>query len=168
MAFAVLLVCLASGMYFVQRQTFEASAHIEWPWTEPRNAWQRAFEWIRKNTPPDAVFALDANYPDESGNDRQGFRAGAERSALPDESKDGGVVALFPQLAHTWKADTALTTHMSSMSEDQRASLLRAGVTWVVIPAESGIALECPYSNARVSVCRLQHEGYAAKLNGAR
>ena len=54
-----LFVPLSLGMYFAQRQVFPASAHIEWPGAQPRNPWAQAFEWIRANTPVDALFALD-------------------------------------------------------------------------------------------------------------
>ena len=42
--------------------------------------------------------ALDAQYITKPGEDAQGFRAIAERSALPDYSKDGGVVTNKPEL----------------------------------------------------------------------
>src|SRR5262249_38603660 len=46
---------LSASMFFVQRQLFPASPHIEWPNAEPQNDWLRAFEWIRRNTPAEAV-----------------------------------------------------------------------------------------------------------------
>ena len=55
-----------------------------------------------RNTPKDAVFALDAEYITKPGEDAQSFRAIAERSALPDFSKDGGVVTNKPELAAEW------------------------------------------------------------------
>ena len=50
----VLFVPLSLGMYLAQRELFPASAHIEWPWAQPRNPWAQAFDWIRGNTPTDA------------------------------------------------------------------------------------------------------------------
>ena len=67
-----------------------------------RNQFEQAFVWISRNTPKDAVFALDAQYITEPGEDAQGFRAIAERSVLPDFSKDGGVVTNKPELAAAW------------------------------------------------------------------
>ncbi len=54
------------------------------------------------NTPKDAMFALDAQYITKPGEDAESFRAIAERSALPDFSKDGGVVTNKPELAVEW------------------------------------------------------------------
>jgi hypothetical protein len=156
LAFATIICCLAFGMYVVQRETFPASLHVEWPWAESHNPWQQAYEWIRLNTPKDAVFALDANYPDEAGNDRQGFRAQAERSALPDQTKDGGIAALFPELAGAWLANSALTVDIDRASEQQTSRLLEAGVTWIVIQYDRDVDLPCPYHNAVVAVCRLR------------
>src|SRR5262249_51667058 len=57
------------GMWFVQRQLFPATPHIEWPWTASSNSWVQAFDWIRVNTPTDAYFALDPNYMAIPGED---------------------------------------------------------------------------------------------------
>ena len=57
--------------------------------------------WIGRNTPKDAVFAIDAKYITKAGEDAQGFRAIAERSVLPDYSKDGGVVTNKPELSRS-------------------------------------------------------------------
>jgi uncharacterized protein DUF6798 len=164
LVFGAILVALGSAMYLAQRDTFPASRHIEWPWSTPRNSWQQAFDWIRTNTPKDAVFALDPDYPDDPGNDRQGFRAGAERSALPDRAKDGGVAALFPQVAQKWKASVQLTAAVSRLTDDERNQLLEAGVSWVLLRSEGTLRLDCPYSNREVSVCRLIPAPYSARL----
>lgn len=163
LALATLLICLGGGMYLVQRETFPASSHIEWPWIKAKNPWQQAFEWIRQNTPKDAVFALDPNYPNDAGDDHQGFRAIAERSALPDRAKDGGVAALFPQVAQQWDAAVVLTATVNRMDEAERTRLLQAGATWVVMTSEAP-RLDCPYSNREVSVCRLIPAPYTARL----
>ena len=65
-------------------------------------SYERAFAWIGRNTPKDAVFAMDAQYITKPGEDAQSFRAIAERSVLPDFSKDGGVVTNKPELAAEW------------------------------------------------------------------
>ncbi len=97
-----LFVPLSLGMHFAQRQLFAASAHIEWPWAEPRNQWAQAFEWIRGNTPLDALFALDPRHMDLPGEDENGFRARAERSRLADLVKDKGACSMFPPLSVKW------------------------------------------------------------------
>src|SRR5205085_11197467 len=113
------------------------------------------FEWVRLNTPKDAVFALDPDYPNDANNDRQGFRAQAERSALPDRTKDGGVAALFPDIARSWRASTGLTDHLNSLKDNDAIRLQQAGVSWIVIRHASGVRPDCPYSNEIVSESRL-------------
>ena len=98
-----LTLCAAAGItFFVERQIFPASSHLEMPWQTPPNPWQQAFLWVRDNTPQGAVFALDAGYITTGGEDAQNFRAIAERSSLSDYSKDGGSASIFPQLAAAW------------------------------------------------------------------
>ncbi len=166
-AFAGFVVVLGGFLYLSQAQTFRSSSHVEWPWRSPRNSWLQAFEWIRLNTPIDAVFALDPDYANDAGNDRQGFRATAERSALPDRAKDGGVAALFPQLAKEWDSSVRLSSAVNRLGDDQRSELLAAGVTWVVVRAEKSSLLDCPYSNDRVAVCRLIAPPRSARLKPA-
>ena len=67
----------------------------------------QAFLWIRGNTPKDALFALDADYINAPGEDAQSFRAIAERSALPDYSKDGGEASIAPDLTAAWSIGQA-------------------------------------------------------------
>ncbi len=90
----VLVVPLSLGMYLAQRQLFPASAHIEWPGGAPRNPWAQAFDWIRDNTPTDALFALDPQHMDLPGEDEIGFRARAQRSMLADAVKDKGATTM--------------------------------------------------------------------------
>jgi hypothetical protein len=163
-AFASIVVLLACGMYLAQRQTFPSSRHIEWPWAESDNPWQQAFAWIRVNTPKDAVFALDPEYTRSADNDGQGFRAQAERIALPDKTKDGGVAALFPQIAPKWRASLLLTAHVNKLDDESLSKLQDAGVSWIVV-RHSGVPLDCPYSNGSVFVCRL---GLAPRPEGLR
>ncbi len=106
----VVFSLLAGVMVAAERKTFPASRHLELPgcWTGmdrigiERNQWEQAFAWIGTNTPKDAMFALDAQYITKPGEDAESFRAIAERSALPDFSKDGGVVTNKPELAAEW------------------------------------------------------------------
>jgi hypothetical protein len=155
LAFALVIICLSYGMYVVQRRTFPASRHVEWPWSASENSWQQAYDWVRNNTPKDAVFALSPEYPNDPGNDRQGFRATAERSALPDRAKDGGVAALFPEIAPTWRRDTALTAGIDSMDESEQVQLQEGGATWIMVRNNPKLKLDCPYSNPIVEVCQL-------------
>ncbi len=158
---ALLLCIFAASMFHVESQVFPASAHFELPSRTPPNGWQQAFLWSRDHTPPDTLFALDANYISASGEDGQNFRAMAERSALADYSKDGGSSAVFPQLATRWQHDEQLSTDLSRIPDAQRISRLTAvGVSWIVLQQKFQIGsaqthLTCPYRNATVLVCRI-------------
>jgi hypothetical protein len=151
------VLCLAAaGMFFVERQTFPANAHLEMPWRTPQNQWLQAFLWARDNTPQNALFALDANYITTPGEDAQVFRAAAQRSALSDYSKDGGSSAIFPQLAPAWQQGQQLSAGLSSISDAERiARLAPAGVTWIVLQQSAQTHLPCPYRNSAVLVCEL-------------
>ena len=98
----ITFVLLALVMLYAERYTFPNSAHFEAPGREPINNWERAFEWIRLSTPVDALFALDAHYVTQPGEDAQTFRAVAERSAIADYSKDGGEASITPALTTLW------------------------------------------------------------------
>jgi hypothetical protein len=153
----ILLLFVSILMMLAQKQVYSTSAHVEWPFAKPHNPWQQAFLWILENTPQDAVFALDPNYTKISSEDTQGFRATAARSALVDDLKDGGVVAIFPQLAPRWKSQRDLELGLDRISDNERISRLRpAGVTWVLLSASAKTKLDCPYHNGAVMVCRLQ------------
>jgi len=153
---AATFLVLASIMFLAERETFPSSAHIEMPDSQQKNAWVQAFEWIRNNTPKDALFALDADYITKPGEDAQSFRAIAERSALPDYSKDGGEAAITPSLTAAWRAGQTLQSKLSDRSDHDRiASLQPAGVSWVVLARGAVTALPCRYTNAAVKVCPL-------------
>lgn len=152
---------LATAMYFAERATFPASAHIELMefGGQPVNGWVQAFEWVRQNTPKNAVFALDADYITRPGEDAQCFRAIAERSALPDYSKDGGEAAITPGLTDEWKAGQEAQERLSERSDQERlASLAPKGVEWVVLKRDAITGFSCDYANATVKVCRLPNE----------
>jgi hypothetical protein len=154
---------LAGVMVYAERTTFPASKHLELPgvltwnaYDSGGNEWEQAFVWIRRNTPKDAMFALDAEYITRPGEDAQGFRAIAERSVLPDYSKDGGLVANKPGLTGAWSQGQAAQTGLSKESDSMRSAELRPlGVTWVVLERSAATKFACEYVNEAVKVCRL-------------
>jgi hypothetical protein len=155
-ATAIVLLIIAGALFAGQRLIYPESRQVEWPGMTPRNDWQRAFLWIRANTPKDAVFALDNDYIESPGEDAQGFRASAERSAVADWFKDGGIASNFPQAAIPWWQGSQATAQLNHATDDQRlASLSPLGVTWVVLSAQAGTDFDCPFRNERVRVCRL-------------
>ncbi len=154
----VLIAALAGTMFYVQRQTFPASDHLEFPWRAQQNPnpWVQAFLWARDNTPPNALFALDTKYVNEDGEDAQTFRPIALRSALPDFSKDGGEAAITPSLAAQWLQGADAQTNLSTEIDATRdARLLPLGVTWMVLHAAAPTAHPCPYDNGVIKVCSL-------------
>lgn len=158
----LLFIPLSLGMYFAQRQVFPASQHIEWPWAEPRNPWAQAFEWIRVNTPVDALFANNPALMELPGEDENGFRARSERSMLADLVKDKGACSMFPPLSVKWAeqiADEKNWQHFDK--EDFERLRQKYGVTWAVIerggPSDNTLAeMPCPYENSAVRVCRIE------------
>jgi hypothetical protein len=157
-ALSPIIVLAALAMYTSQRQQFAASSHIELPWRVDGNPnpWVRAFLWCRDNTPVDALFALDAHYITTRGEDAQTFRATAQRSALPDFSKDGGEASITPRLADVWRAGFTAQLDLSSLNERTlRSRLAPFGVTWVVLRSTSPAVLDCPYNNGEIKVCKL-------------
>jgi hypothetical protein len=150
------MALLGGIMFGAERTAFPDSNHAEFPWTMPRNSWTQAFLWIRDHTPKDALFALDADYINASGEDAQCFRAIADRSSLPDYSKDGGEASIAPELTEIWKqGQTAQQRLSESTDADRIAALTPLGVSWVVLNARSATSFDCPYENAAVRVCRL-------------
>jgi hypothetical protein len=147
---------LATIMFFAECQTFPSSRHIELPSEQQKNSWVQAFEWIRNNTPKDDLFALDSDYITKPGEDAQSFRAIAERSALPDYSKDGGEAAITPSLTSAWKMGQTLQFRLSERSDQDRiATLAPAGVDWMVLTKDANTSLPCAYANGAVKVCHL-------------
>jgi hypothetical protein len=158
----VVFSLLAGVMVAAERMTFPASRHLELPGTlawgasDPENQWEQAFAWVGRNTPKDAMFALDAQYITRSGEDAESFRAIAERSALPDFSKDGGVVTNKPELAAEWLQGQVAQGKLSEESDALRLAALRPlGVTWVVLERSAVTGFTCLYWNDAVKVCRL-------------
>jgi uncharacterized membrane protein YgdD (TMEM256/DUF423 family) len=151
-----LFLPVCGGMFWAQRELFPASAHIEWPGYRSSNAWVRAFEWARDNTPPDAIFALNPNYMHFPGEDENGFRAIAERSMLADNVTDGGAVTMFPNMAQEWLEQlTAQNGWQNFQLQDFRRLQKRYGVSWVVLHESHTAGLQCPYQNQTVKVCKI-------------
>jgi hypothetical protein len=155
-AIAGVVAVLFVVMFTAQQLTYSSSNHVEWPWLTPRNEWQKAFLWIRDNTPQNATFALDNDYIESPGEDAQGFRAIAERSAVADYFKDGGIASNFPQAGPFWLQGSQATAHLNQATDAQRLErLVPLAATWIVLPANSATAFPCPYVNPAVRVCRL-------------
>jgi hypothetical protein len=153
---AAVYLALFLIMFAAQKLTYRASSHVEWPGQTPRNPWQQAFLWIRANTPKNAAFALDNDYIEWPDEDAQGFRATAERSAVADYFKDGGIASNFRQAAIPWWEGSQATAHLNGATDEQRLARLRPlGVAWIVLPAQANTAFPCPFINASVRVCQL-------------
>lgn len=153
---AATFLIVGALMFYVQMQTFPHSYHVELPGRSPSNDWEQGFKWIRDNTPADATFALDARYMEDAGEDAQNFRAIAERSAVPDYTKDGGIAAVDPVLTPAWKSGRAIDAGLATMTDGERqAKLVRAAIRWLVLPRSSETRFNCPYQNQAMKVCRV-------------
>jgi hypothetical protein len=151
-----LFVPISVGMFVAQRQLFPASQHIEWPWSFPTNPWAQAFEWIRAQTPTDALFALDPEHMHIDGEDENGFRARAQRSRLADDVKDQGAASMFPPMSVRWQEQFDDQNNWKQFQrEDFEGLRQKYGVSWVVVQKPGPTGLECPYENSAVRVCRL-------------
>ena len=149
------LTVLACAMFAVQTAAFGHSNHLELPGTQPRNAYEQAFLWIRGNTPPSAVFAADPMLVFAPGEDEQNLRAIADRSILADY-KDEGLVLVFPKDSGDWYRQFDAPRKIASMTDAERfARLTPLGATWMVLPVKASTAMACPYRNRAVMVCRL-------------
>jgi hypothetical protein len=152
----VLFVPLSAGMFYAQRQLFPASAQVEWPWAQPRNQWAQAFDWIRDNTPVDALFALNPQHMDLPGEDENGFRARAERSMLADLVKDKGASSMFPPLSVPWLEQVEDQKNWKQLGKtDFQRLRQKYGISWVVVEQPGPAGLQCPYENSAVRVCRV-------------
>lgn len=155
--FPVICIGVAALMFFVERDIYPASAHIEWPWVRnTSNAWVNTLFWVRHNTPRDAVFAVDSRYFTADGIDKHGFRAIARRSELADYFKDGGAVAMFPALAGEWKQMSDATYGLNHFTAADFTRLAREyPVTWTVIHGPAPAGMECPYQQQGYAVCKI-------------
>ncbi len=147
---------MTAGMFYMQRQLFLHSDHVEWPRHQRKNPWANAFTWARKNTPETAVFAIVPNYMDLYAEEGYGFRALAQRSLLAEDEKDPGAATVFPDLAPEWRRQVAAQRGIEHFSYEQFHQLNRDyNVTWTVLPATAQVPLECPYRNSAAQVCRI-------------
>lgn len=153
----VLCVCVAALMFAVERTTYPDSPHIEWPCVKASsNAWINTLQWIRENTPRNAVFAVDSRYFMEPGVDRHGFRSISCRSELADYYKDGGAVAIFPALAPEWKQMSDATYGLNHFTTADFTRLAHVyPVTWTVIHGSAPVGMDCPYQKQGYAVCRI-------------
>ena len=154
---AAVSIPLAIGMFFVARETYASSPQIELPAETSSNPWVNALLWVRRNTPADAVFAVDSRYFKDEGTDVHGFRAVAERSALADYFKDGGVVSLFPDLATEWKQMSNATYGLNhfTAADFHRLQEKYPQVSWTVVHGVAPAGMDCPYQERGYAVCRL-------------
>jgi hypothetical protein len=154
---AVIFIPLAGGMFFVARESYPFSPHVELPWLKTSsNAWVNTLLWIREHTPEDAVFAVDSRYFKEQGVDVHGFRSISERSMPADYFKDGGVAAMFPNLAVEWKQMSNATYGLNHFQHDDFIRLARQyPVTWTVIHGSAPDGMACPYQQRGYAVCKI-------------
>lgn len=158
-----LFVPLGASMLYAQIAMYPSSPHLELPFIQPQNRWVQAFTWIRENTPPDSLFAIDPHYETLPGEDQHGFRGLAERSVLADYEKDGGMAARVPSLAPRWLREvTALNGWQNFQSKDFDLLNKDFGVTWVVLSREDAEfskphsdIMTCLYEHGPLKVCRL-------------
>jgi hypothetical protein len=147
---------LSLGMFMAQRSIFPASAHMELPGVAPKNPWAQAFVWIQKNTPVDAVFAIDPEYMRIVGEDEIGFRCLAQRSRLADWVKDNGAVSMFPKLADEWWSQVQAQTPWKEFRAEDFSRLKKTyGANWVVVQQPGVAGLDCTFENSAVRVCRI-------------
>jgi hypothetical protein len=152
-----LTVVLGAGLGYVQHTVSPNSPQVELPGVATHNPWHQAFNWIRSNTPANAVFALDANYIYAPAEDSLGFRAVAERDSLADRSKDGGAAAVFPQLADRWLVEQAATTNLNQISDAERLRRVAPfKASWIVLDHDAPTSFLCPFTNEAVKVCQLR------------
>jgi hypothetical protein len=164
---AVFFLPACVGMTYFQSHYYPATPHFEWPGRAARNEWAAAFDWVRQNTPRDALFALDPLYLQRPGADSHGFRVLAERSQMVDYIKDRAVASLTPSLAGEWMAQWHAIEQWHSFGAADFARLRRRyGVTWVVVEQPGVAALHCPFQNARVRVCHTPESPPANKDAG--
>jgi hypothetical protein len=153
----LLFLPLSAAMFYVQRQTFPDTRQLELPGLPSGNRWVDAFNWVRQNTPPDSLFAMDPYYMSLPGEDFHSFRALAERSTLADYSKDAVVATQVPRLAPRWQREfQAQSGWTKFQAEDFQRLKNTYGVSWVLLRAPGVPGLDCPYHNEAVFICRVR------------
>ena len=152
----LIFVPLAMGMFVAQRDTYPASAHLEWPGYAPQNPWLKAFAWIREQTPTDAYFAAGPDYMRRPGNEYHSLRALAERSVLAELAKDSAVATQVPRLAPRWREEVEAQKEWEHFGPADFARLKsKFKVDWVLVERPGGDGLTCPYEDAGLRVCQL-------------
>ena len=77
------------------------------------------------------------------------FSRMAERSALADWYKDGGVASIFPAAAEPWWREFQATRGVDRATDQEREARLKPlGATWILLPVHASTAFACPYRNA--------------------
>jgi len=151
-----IVACVGALMVFVQLSVFSNSPHLEFPWIQSENGWEQAFTWIKTHTKTNAAFALDADYVNAPGEDSQNFRAIAERSVIPDYSKDGGIASIAPDLTSAWLDGESAQKNLDRASDADRLRALRSfPVQWIVLSGAAATAFPCEYVNHSAKVCRI-------------
>jgi hypothetical protein len=153
---ALYLLVFNGGMFAAQRAMFASTPHLELPGMAPGNDWLQAFDWIRRNTPVNAYFALDPKYLDLPGEDYHCFRALAERSQLADGVKDTAVVTQIPELASTWENQLRAQQgfrHFGLAEFEQLKA--QYGVDWVLVRLAQSNGLDCAWHNDSLTVCKI-------------
>ena len=154
-----ILLATAFVMFIAQRSEFPASAAHRASLAataEPQTRGSAPSSGVATTQPQNALFALDAHYITTPGEDAQTFRAIAQRSVLPDFSKDGGEAAITPRLADEWAAGFTAQLNLDQQTASQlRERLVPYGVDWVILRSDSPAALSCPYDNNLLKVCKL-------------
>ena len=152
----LMITSLGALMLDVQLDLFPSSNHLELPWVAPANGWEQAFLWIKSHTSHDAVIALDADYITSRGEDSQNFRAIAERSAIPDYSKDGGIASIAPDLTADWMRGESVQKGLNDETDAERMAALRAvRADWVILSRGATTGLPCEYINDAAKICRV-------------
>jgi hypothetical protein len=150
------LVVINGGMFLAQWELIDDGVHLELPVMASANPWLQAFDWIRRNTPTNAYFALDPQYLAAPDQGYHNFRALAERSQLSDGIKDTAVVMQVPSLASSWRQQQAA---MDGWSRFQLADFERLkaqfGVDWVLVNNPPPPGLKCRWHNDSLTVCQI-------------
>ncbi len=153
---AAFLLVANGCMFASQRNEFAASQHLEMPGLQPSNQWLQAFDWIKRNTPVDAYFALDPHYMEAPGEDYHSFRALAERSQLADAVKDTAVVTQVPELGPLWASQSLEQQGWDNFAlVDFERLKSRTGVNWVLVSYPQPPGLACNWHDDRLAVCRI-------------
>jgi len=153
---AVYLLVFNGSMFLVQWELIDVGAHLEMPQMSSANPWLQAFEWVRKNTPQDAYFALDPQYLASPGEGFHSFRALAERSQLSDGIKDVAVVTQVPTLAAAWQQQQlAQAGWLHFQLADFEQLKQKFGVDWVLVDYPAAAGLACPWHNDALTACRI-------------